>query len=140
MVVVGCVATEHLEWIEREAAPAVVVESLAGGDNEQKRRLADRDNRERLRQQSKQETLERMIIEHAESVGKVKPVTNRMEVLVEKLVEVHRMMKEVLSRIEHKSSTTLMSKLKKGRMRRGEKIRGEREIQRAWQGATTQSG
>jgi hypothetical protein len=55
VVVVGCVAAEHLEWIEREVAPAVVVDSLAGGDNELKRRLADRENRERLGQQSEQE-------------------------------------------------------------------------------------
>jgi hypothetical protein len=43
-----------------------------------------------------------MIIERAESVGKVKTVMNRMEVLGEKLVEVHRTMKEVLPCIEHK--------------------------------------
>ena len=54
-MVVGCVAAEHLEWIEQEVAPEVVVDSLAGGDNEQKRRLADRENRERLGQQSEQE-------------------------------------------------------------------------------------
>jgi hypothetical protein len=41
IVVIGCVAAYHLEWVEREVIPAVVVDCLAGGEDEEKQRLAN---------------------------------------------------------------------------------------------------
>ena len=41
IVVIGRVAAEHLEWVEREVVPAVVVDRFAGGEDEKEHRLAD---------------------------------------------------------------------------------------------------
>ena len=43
VMIVGRVSAEHLERVEREAVPAMVVDGLAGGENEEKHRLADRE-------------------------------------------------------------------------------------------------
>jgi hypothetical protein len=41
IVVVCCVASDHLEWVEREAVPAMVVDSLAGREDKEEHRLAN---------------------------------------------------------------------------------------------------
>ena len=41
IVVIGRVTAEQLERVEREAVPTVVVDGLAGGDDEEEHRLAD---------------------------------------------------------------------------------------------------
>ena len=41
IVVIGRVAAEQLERVEREAVPTVVVDGLAGGNDEEEHRLAD---------------------------------------------------------------------------------------------------
>ena len=105
IVVIGRVAAEPLERVEREAVPAVVVDGLAGGEDEEEHGLADREARDGLGQQGaervEQEALDGVVVERAVGVGDVQPVVDRVQVLVEEPALVHEAVEEVLPRVEH---------------------------------------
>lgn len=105
IVVISRVAAEQLEWVEREAVPAVVIDGLAGGDDEEEHRLADREPCDSLGQQGaesvEQEALDGVIVERAESVGNVEPMVDRVQVLVEEPALMHQAVEEVLPSVEH---------------------------------------
>lgn len=104
IVVVSRVAGDHLEWVEREAVPAVVVDRLAGGEDEEEHRLADREARGGLGEHGakrvEQEALDWVVVQRAVSIRHVQPVMDRMEVFVKEPVYVHRAVEEVLPCVE----------------------------------------
>lgn len=105
VVIVGRIAAENLERVKREAVAGVVVDGLAGGEDEEEHRLADRETGDSLRKYSaervEQEALDRVIVERAVSIRHVQPVMDRVEVLEEEPVNVHRAVEEVLPRVEY---------------------------------------
>jgi len=104
IVVVCCVTGDHLERVEREAIPAVVVDCLAGGEDEEEHRLADREARDGLGEHGskgvEQEALDGVVVQRAVSIGHVQPVMDRMEVFVKEPIKVHRAVEEVLPCVE----------------------------------------
>ena len=104
IVVVCRVAGDHLERVEREAVPAVVVDCFAGGEDEKEYRLADREARDGLGEHGtkrvEQEALDGMVVQRAVSIGHIQPVMDRMEVFVKEPVKVHRAVEKVLPCVE----------------------------------------
>jgi len=104
IVVVCCVAGDHLERVEREAVPAVVVDCLARGEDEEEHRLADREARNCLGEHGtkrvEQEALDGVVVQRPVSIRHVQPVMDRMEVFVKEQVKVHRAVEEVLPCVE----------------------------------------
>jgi len=104
IVVICRVTGDHLERIEREAVPAMVVDCLAGGEDEEEHRLADREARDGLGEHGskrvEEEALDGMVVQRAVSIGHVQPVMDRMEVFVKEPVKVHRAVEEVLPCVE----------------------------------------
>jgi hypothetical protein len=75
VVVVCRIATDHLERVERKAIPTVVVHCFAGGKDEEKHRLANRELREGLGEEGtervEQNALKRMVVKRTVRVGHI---------------------------------------------------------------------
>ena len=103
VVVICRVAGEQLERVEWEAVPAVIIDRLAGREDEEEHRLADREASDGFgkhgAERVEQEALDWMVVERTVSIGHVQPMMDRVKVLVEEPVEVHRTMEKVLPRV-----------------------------------------
>jgi len=113
IVVVGVIAGEPLEGIEWERVPAVVVDSLEGGDYEQKRCLTHRHARQPLGDDSttrvENETFDRMIVQRTVRIRYIEPVVPRVERLVQECVHMHGTVEEILPCVDDEKSGDKLS-------------------------------
>ena len=107
IVVVSVVAREPLQRVERQGVSAVIVDSLEGGNYEQKRSLANRHASQPLRDDStariKNEALDGVVIQCAVRVRYIQPVVPGVEGLEQERVYVHGAVQEVLPGVDQKA-------------------------------------
>jgi hypothetical protein len=108
VVIICVILRHHLQRVERETVPAMVIDSLESRNAEQERGLTSAHTGQRLgddrAERVQQEALYRVIVQSTERVWDVEAVMPRVEMPVQKLVHVHVSVEEVLPSVDGEAS------------------------------------